>query len=390
MKKYSVLVVSILVVLLVLPISGSLVSAGDSGPVGDENSPAAVDEDVRNYFPIQGRLTDASENPLNGNFTITFYLYDVASGGSPLCSDTNLVQVVNGLFNSEVYGNCTGHITGQQLYLGIQIQGDVELAPRQPIFAVPYAWSLRPGSVIIGTVGPDAILHIENWVPNGRGLRAYAMSATGENYGIVGASKSPDGFGGYIYNNGGGTGLVAASNTGTALRIQGTGIIESTAFSDLWISGNGVRPFAHTDSTYIDMDSVGGAKVFGGAGGVTRNVILPITIAGPLYGQNVTVTGMDLYFSADTGNDKITAVLLRRQTGVCATSSCYLPILTDHTAYACDEAAHPTGCVHHWNFTANNVITDSSGVLYLTIEMTFNGASTWVDIGGVKLPLKHE
>jgi hypothetical protein len=43
-----------------------------------------------------------------------------------------------------------------------------------------------------------------NNVPYSYGLRSYAMSQTGVNYGIVGASRSPSGFGRYFYNNGGG------------------------------------------------------------------------------------------------------------------------------------------------------------------------------------------
>jgi hypothetical protein len=41
------------------------------------------------------------------------------------------------------------------------------------------------------------------------------MSETGNNYGVVGASRSLDGYGGYFYNNGGGTGLYGESITGT-------------------------------------------------------------------------------------------------------------------------------------------------------------------------------
>ena len=186
MKKYTVPVLSAVVLILLLAISAGFVFAGDGGPTGVEGSPAQVNEDVQNYFPVQGRLTDASGRPLNGDYAITFRLYDVYTGGTALCQDANLVKVVNGLFSSEVWGNCQDFIKGAQLYLSIEVEGNGEMDPRQPIFAVPYAWSLRPGAAIIGSVGPGAILHIENSDPNGRGLRAYAMSTTGANYGIVG------------------------------------------------------------------------------------------------------------------------------------------------------------------------------------------------------------
>ena len=379
-----------MVFISLLAISASLVFAQNGGPNEEGGSPAQVNANVMNYIPVQGKLTDANGIPLNGDYSIAFRLYDIISGGTALCLDTNIVKVVNGLFTSEIWGNCQDSILGQQLYLGIEVEGNGEMEPRQPIFAVPYAWSLRPGAVIIGSIGPEAILHIENSDPSGRGLRAYAMSTTGTNYAIVGGAKSPDGFGAYIYNTGSGTALRAESNTGAAIKATGSGIIQSSALSYLWISGNGLRPYHQADSTIIDMDTIGGAKVTRGATAGTKNVMLPITITGPLYGQNVTVTGLDIYFLADTEFDGITTVLLRRQIGLCSTSTCYRTILSDTAYYGCDDSVTPTGCVHHWDLSANNILTASSGVLYLTIELTFNGAASWVDIGGVRLTLNHE
>jgi hypothetical protein len=350
---------------------------------------SALAGNVQSYIPVQGKLTDAAGNPLEGNFTMTFRLYDVYTGGTELCSDTNSVNVTKGLFNSEIWGTCQDSILGQQLYLGIEVNSNGEMTPRQPIFAVPYAWSLRPGARIIGSFGPGAILHIENSDPSGRGLRAYAMSETGTNYGVIGAAKSPDGLGGYFYNNGGGTGLKAESNTGPAIKAEGTGVIQSTALSYLWISGNNLRPYLTTDSTIINMDTVGGAKITRGGTAGTKNVMLPITIPGPLYGQNVTVTGLDVYFSGQTATDGLTAVLLRRQTGVCSSASCYVTILSDGTDRFCASASYPTGCPVHWDLTANNVLTADSGILYLTLELTFSSDTSWIDIGGVRLTLKH-
>jgi hypothetical protein len=152
------------------------------------------------YFPLQGHLTDSSGNPLNGDYHITFRLYLVASGGTEICHDTNVVSVVNGLFSTEILGNCLDSFNGQQIYLGIEVEDDGEMSPRQPIYATPYALSLRPGAVITSSLGAQAILHIESWSTTGRGLRAYAMATSGVNYGVVGASRSPDGFGGYFYN----------------------------------------------------------------------------------------------------------------------------------------------------------------------------------------------
>jgi hypothetical protein len=400
MKKTIISLVLSLATLLVLALATSMSQAQQAGPTGDDPRPLdpQAPEIVWNVFPIQGRLTDPNGTPLNGTYTVTYRIYD--SQEVVLCQDTDLVVATRGLFNGEIDHCTASDIDGRQLLLGLQINDDPEMTPRQYIYTVPYAMSLRPGAEMSATMGSNAILDIENWAVGGRGLRAYGMSTTGANYGVVGASRSPAGYGGYFYNSGGGTGLYASSDTGVgleassesgaALKLSGAGVLQSSAVSYLWISGNGVRPFLHTDSTYIDMDTVGGAKIYRGATAGRKNVMLPITVSGPLYGQPVRVTAMDIYYGGDTEFDGIYAVLLRRQTGVCGASNCFASLLADFNAHYCDEAVTPTGCTVHYDLTTNNLITADSGILYLTIELNFSGSGTWVDIGGVRLTLEHD
>jgi len=194
------MLVSVLVLGLLLAVAVGMTQAqGPELPEGEAglhavNAVAAVSGRI----PIQGRLTDAGGNPLNGAYSIQFSLYDVSSGGTALCSDINSVAVDNGLFYSEILGDCSGIADGQQLYLGIKVGADPEMTPRQGIYPVPYASTLRPGAVISTTAYPA--LHVESSNTSGRGLRAYASATTGTNYAVVGASKSPDGYGGYFYN----------------------------------------------------------------------------------------------------------------------------------------------------------------------------------------------
>ncbi len=232
-----------------LTLTVGLTLAQGPEPGNEPTMPETPADTVGNYIPVQGRLTDAAGNPLNATLTITFRLYDVSSGGAELCHDTNTVAVNNGLFNSQIWGNCQGQMNGQQLYLALQVGGDAEMTPRQAIYAVPYAWSLKPGAVISGSTGSDAIVHIETWSTNGRGLRAYAMADTGTNYGMVGASRSPDGYGGYFYNNGGGDALLAESLSATggdgvsgeANSVTGRGVYAAN-------NANGTALAAYSDS----------------------------------------------------------------------------------------------------------------------------------------------
>ena len=61
---------------------------------------AATTSTVVNY---QGRLTDASGNPLTGTYSMTFALYTTATGGTPFWQEqragASAVPVTNGLFS---------------------------------------------------------------------------------------------------------------------------------------------------------------------------------------------------------------------------------------------------------------------------------------------------
>ena len=383
---------SVGIAIMVLALLAGLAAA--QGPEAPEGEISAEGTDgaaaaVAPGIPVQGRLTDAGGNPLAGNFSIRFRLYADDLGTTVVCEDTNSVTVENGLFFSVIWGTCTSEeVDGHALYLGIQVGADPEMRPLQALYAVPYAYSLRPGAIINATLSGDAVVHIENSGTTGRAIRAYATALTGENFGVVGASRSPDGQGGYFYNTGNGVALHADS-AGVAVLADGSGVIQSTAKSYLWIGGNGVRPYRQSDSTVIDMDSIGGARITRGATAGNKNVMLPIAIPGPLYGQNVTISGMDIYWVGDTEFDAISAVLMRRQTGVCASASCYANILYDTADHVCDYGNFPTGCKLHYDLTSNNVLTADSGILYLTLELAFSGSTTWVEIGGVRLTLEH-
>jgi hypothetical protein len=207
----------LLTVIVLITISALLMVSDISGVPAQEPLPESVTETVavlEDQIPIQGKLTNGAGNPLNGNHGLTFRLYEVASGGSAVCLDTQTVNVSNGLFTAYIRG-CAPQVKGSQLWLGIQVNADPEMTPRQPIYAVPYALSLRPGAVI-STSGTPA-LFVESTNSSGRGLVAHASATSGVNYGVWGTSRSPDGYGGYFYNNGGGIGLRSWSNSTTAL-----------------------------------------------------------------------------------------------------------------------------------------------------------------------------
>ena len=103
---------------------------------------AAATSTVVNY---QGRLTDASGNPLTGTYAMTFALYTTPTGGTPFWQEqragASAVPVTNGLFSVYLGSITPIHPTQltQPAYLGITVGSDPEMTPRELLGTVPYA-----------------------------------------------------------------------------------------------------------------------------------------------------------------------------------------------------------------------------------------------------------
>jgi len=208
----------------------------EAQPLGG-NASAAILEDA---IPIQGRLTNASGAPLSGDHSVTFSLYDDPVAGTLLCSTNyNPLTMTNGLFNVTITGCDNSEIDGDQLYVGIQVDADAEMTPRQPIYAVPYARSLRPGADIRGDLAASSALALYNssLLDGSKGLYAEALGVSGVTYGVLGRSYSPAGYGGYFVNLGAaGVGLFASAGNDNA--------------GDLVLGGNSIAD----DNGRIDSD----------------------------------------------------------------------------------------------------------------------------------------
>ena len=108
--------------------------------VAEPNAPLAISQ-VLSY---QGRLIDPSTGaPKNdGVYEMTFSIYNVLTGGTPLWTETKSVTVGNGAFTS-LLGDTTplvqGNFNGQELFLGIKVGDDAEATPRQRLAHTAYA-----------------------------------------------------------------------------------------------------------------------------------------------------------------------------------------------------------------------------------------------------------
>jgi len=89
----------------------------------------------------QGFLTDSGGTPVDGTVQMTFSLYDVATGGSPLWTETQTSVTVSDGIYSVVLGSVTpiNLAFDTQYYLGIEVETDGEMTPRQALTSVGYA-----------------------------------------------------------------------------------------------------------------------------------------------------------------------------------------------------------------------------------------------------------
>lgn len=121
---------------------------------------AAVPQTI-NY---QGYLTNASGTPVTGTADIVFSIYDVSSGGSSLWTETQSgVPVDKGVY-SVILGSATPITLSfdAQYYLGVKVDSDDEMTPRQQLTSAAYSFRARTADSVEGASCNDGDICTEN------------------------------------------------------------------------------------------------------------------------------------------------------------------------------------------------------------------------------------
>jgi hypothetical protein len=124
--------------------NGSAQTAWARGGAASATAPLAQSVNIPRSFSYQGTLRDANGNLINGQVKLRLRLYSAPTGGSALHDETfNAVIVRNGGF-SVVVGDAGTPIgatvfNNAQLFLGLTVNNDSELTPRQRLHPVPWA-----------------------------------------------------------------------------------------------------------------------------------------------------------------------------------------------------------------------------------------------------------
>lgn len=160
------------------------------------------------------RLTTISGTPVTGSQNIVFSLYDVATGGTALWTESQNVNVVNGELSVALGETVPIPETtfARRLFLGIKVGNDAEMTPRPKLNSVPFAIKAR--SPLVRTVyvphgGDDpaagaALLAAVAAVPGSGALTSIHLDAGEYNLGanslLLPASSSLVGLGHSISN----------------------------------------------------------------------------------------------------------------------------------------------------------------------------------------------
>ena len=101
----------------------------------------------------QGKLTDTNGDPVTEtSVQMQFGVYEAASGGSALWSESQTVNIHEGVFNVRL-GSVTPFLIGLfggERFLGITVGAGTEMTPRHPLVSVPYALAADDAATLEG------------------------------------------------------------------------------------------------------------------------------------------------------------------------------------------------------------------------------------------------
>ena len=163
-------------------------------------------------------------------------------------------------------------------------------------------------------------------------------------------------------------------------RVSNDGKIETKADSYLWVPAHlAVAAQYSVGDITITPQPNGAVKVKKNTGSGTEGVFIPIAIPGVLYGQNVDVELVRIYYKCSSANSYISQTWLNKQTG----ASTQVVIINDPTDYKSTTDSS-------YSLTPSpSGLSSSEGSLNLHLGLHFANNTDTILIGGVRLRLGH-
>jgi hypothetical protein len=182
-------------------------------------TPASAQTETSELMTFQGFFRDADGRPLTAAIDLTFNVYDVPTGGTPVTGPfvVNSVQPNNGAVSVD-FGPLSevAFPPDASRYLGAQVDTDPELTPRIALTSVPYAFTAKQASYAWTVVPPlDLICNDVNFTIRGTNTDGGA-GVWGNNMAGGPALKA---------TSGAGIGVDVTTNGGTGVKVDvGNGI----------------------------------------------------------------------------------------------------------------------------------------------------------------------
>ena len=254
--------------------------------------------DIPKILNYQGRVTDSGGSPIaDGDYTMTFAIYDAASGGTSLWSSGDVtVTVSNSVFSVFLGESPQPSLDldfSMDYWIEITIEGDLQ-SPRTRLGSAGYAFmasGLVPGTEVIGPVtgGICSALVGTNTATTGYtfgvggesnstlgvGVGGNNTATTGTTYGVWGSSASI-----------GGTGVfgVVSSMTGSTYGLSGM----SFSTSGTGVYGYAIATAGNTYGVQGLSGSSAGKGVYGYASATAGNTF-------GVYGTSLSSAGVGVY-----------------------------------------------------------------------------------------------
>lgn len=199
------------------------------------------------YFNYQGKLADASGNPLTGTYSFQFDVYDASAGGNLLFSESvagsNAISVTNGVYSVEIGSLTAGGVapaafqaaSGEawlevHVKAGTTLTGAETLSPRERLAASPFAFRAQTAEnlglgVDVATYTTSGVLQVPSVIVGS------TMTVQGSAFSVGGSTFAV---------TGGNVGIGTAS-PGVKLDVAGAVRSTSGGFTS-WDAAQGVAP----------------------------------------------------------------------------------------------------------------------------------------------------
>lgn len=172
---------------------------------------------VPGMINFQGVLKDSSGALLTGDHSMVFSIYDAASAGSSLWTETQTVAATDGLYSVRLGASSSipaSIFDGSTRYLGVKVGSDAEMTPRVALVSVSYA--LTAGSVTAETSSGFGIYSV-NKSTDAADAALLAKADNSNGMAIQGVALGSDSTAGWFFNTGSGapTGVTGMATNGT-------------------------------------------------------------------------------------------------------------------------------------------------------------------------------